>query len=322
MRTLKVIIMTRRSRLLKVPDFGCLRGIPSINITRGCMHSCIYCYARGFPDAPPEGEVHVYSNIPALLADEIERKRSHPRWVSFSTASDAFQPIDEVLDCTFRTMSLLLRAGIGVSFLTKGEIPQDFIDLFKKSPSLVRAKIGMVSLNEQYWRLFEPNTAHPLKRLHNIRSLISAGISVGVRIDPIIPFYSYNEGGVEGSIEHLMKRLHASGVRDISISHLIMRQHIMNHIMHTLPFKDAERIISLYRGQPWQSVITSARTKLLPGDIRTRDIGIFRDIAHRYGIQCRACGCKNPDLRWEPCHPWIKNDEIIAPVSRQLTLSF
>ena len=322
MEKLKVAKVERVSPVLNQPDFGCLRGIPSINITRGCMHSCVYCYARGFPDAPPKGEVYIYSNVLSLLEHELQRKKRLPQWVSFSTASDAFQAINEVLDLTFKIMNLLLEMGIGISFLTKGYIPREFIHLFKKKPSLVRARIGIVSLNEEYWRVFEPRTAHPQKRLKNIRNLIDAGIDVGVRIDPIIPFYSFNEKFPHESIEHLIKRLHASGVREISISHLVMRPSIMNQMMDELPFKDAKRIISLYKGQPWQRVITSAKTRLFPQEMRTKQIRIFKDIAERYNIKCHACGCKNPDLKWEPCHPWIKNDRALSPLSRQLTLSF
>jgi len=322
MNKLRLVRIERKSPVLNQPDFGCLRGIPSINITKGCMHSCVYCYARGFPDAPPKGEVYIYTNILPLLECEITKKKRLPQWVSFSTASDAFQAIDEVLDSTFKIMKLLLEMGIGISFLTKGYIPREFIDLFKKRPSLVRARIGIVSLNEEYRRVFEPRTAHPQMRLKNIRNLRDAGIDVGVRIDPIIPFYSFNEKSAYESIEYLIKRLHASGVREISISHLVMRPSIMNQMMDELPFKDAKRIISLYRGQPWQRVITSAKTRLLPQKMRTGQIKYIKEIAKKYGIKCHACGCKNPDLKWEPCHPWIKNDRALSPLSRQLTLSF
>jgi len=311
---IKLIKQNRKSAVLKPPIFGCLKGTPAINITRGCLHSCVYCYARGFTEAPPRGEVHLYENLPELLERELEnrmRRGRLPQWVSFSTASDAFQDIDEVLEITFKTIKLLLEKGIGISFLTKGYIYQEFIDLFTKYKDQIKARIGIVSLDEDYRRLFEPKTAPPFRRLLNIKNLIGAGVEVVVRIDPIIPL-------VSGSFESLIRRLKVAGVKNLTISHLIMRPSIMDQMFTELPFSVAKEIIMPYTGQPWQRVITSARTRLLPKHLRLKEIEEIKYIASRYGIDCRYCGCKNPDLKWEPCNPWV--DDSNLAVNGQLNL--
>jgi DNA repair photolyase len=299
----------RKSPILKPPVFGCLKDIPSINITRGCIHSCVYCYARGFTDAPPKGEVHLYVNLPEKLVRELDRKKRLPEWVTFSTASDPFQqtcskrgePIDDILTITYRTMKILLERGIGISLLTKGFIPDEIIGLFRKYPDRIKARIGIVSMNDDYKRLFETFAASPMKRLLNIRNLINAGIETTVRIDPIIP----NITDSEGELEHLIKRLKVHGVKSLSVSHLIIRPSIINQFVKELPFKTAKELIHLYHGQPWQRVITSARTRVLPKEMRINTYRIIKDIAKRYSIECHTCGCKNPDLPWEFCSPWI-----------------
>jgi|Deesub1362A_J573_1020465.scaffolds.fasta_scaffold00604_25 DNA repair photolyase len=303
---IRLVKEERRSAILKQPAFGCLRDVPSINITRGCMHSCVYCYARGFTDAPPKGEVYLYRNLAERLERELERKRRIPLWVSFSTASDAFQDMDEVLKVTYACMRVLLERGIGISFLTKGRIPDDFIGLFRRFPDRVKARIGIVSLNEEYKRLFEPYSATPFLRLRNIRRLVEAGVDVSVRVDPVIPGVTDSDG----SFEHLVKGLRASGVREISISAIIMRPSIMR-LFDELPRSIAWRIIKLYQGQPYQRVITSARTRLLPKALRMDIYGRFKAIARRYGLDTRVCGCKNPDLPWEFCSPWVDGGGLI-----------
>lgn len=332
---IKLIKENRKTSILKPPLFGCLKGIPSINITRGCLHSCVYCYARGFTDAPPKGEVHLYENLPEMLERELEKKRKLPRWVSFSTASDAFQDMDEVLRTTYSVMKIFLERDIGISFLTKGFIPSEFIELFKKYSDLIRARIGIVSLNEGYRRLFEPFSAHPLKRLLNIRNLINAGIDTSVRIDPIIPLiplyelWPLEKGDVrewgeerasEDSIEHLIKRLKVAGIKNISVSALVMRSSIVKQFVSELPFKVAKDILRLYRDQPYKRVITSARTKLLPREIRIAEYNSINKIARRYGIDCHICGCKNPDLPWEFCNPWVDEESLSNTTNKQLSL--
>ncbi len=327
LRSIKLIKVNRKSTILKRSIFSCLKDTPSINITKGCMHSCVYCYARGFTDAPPKGEIYLYQNLPELIEKELDRKKKLPNWMSFSSASDAFQNLDEILDITYRTMKLLLERGIGISFLTKGFIPLDFIELFKKYTFMssfancgikgsVRAKIGIVSLSEDYRNLFEPYTASTFQRLLNIRNLINAGIDVTVRIDPMIPGITDSEN----SIEHLLKSLKKEGIKNIAISFLVMRPSITNFFCE-LPSNIAQNILKYYHGQPWQSVITSAKTRLLQKNLRIARYSQVKRVSQRYGIDCKICGCKNPDLPWEFCSPWIEEqDTLINNNKKQLTL--
>lgn len=314
---LKIIKETRKSPVLKPSAFGCLKATPSINLTRGCIHSCVYCYARGFTGAPPPGEIHLYHNLPEILEGELARKRKIPSWVSFSTASDPFQAIDEVLEISYRAMRMLLQRGIGISFLTKGLIPSKFIDLFKRHAHLVKARIGIASLEEGYRELFEPFTAPLSQRLPLIYDLIQEGIETSARIDPLIPNVS---DGAE-SLERLVCALKASHVKDISVSHLVMRPSIMKQFQSELPSGLASKILRHYDGQPWQRVITSARTRLAPKPMRIVRYRRLKDTAAKYGLKCFMCGCKNPDLAWENCHPWISEKGLgNAAPQEQLSL--
>lgn len=314
MHSIKLIKVNRKSQILKPSVFGCLKDTPSINITKGCMHSCVYCYARGFTDAPPKGEVHLYKNLPEMLERELDRKRKLPRWVSFSTASDAFQDRDEILKTTYTVMKLLLERDIGISFLTKGFIPMELIELFTRYTHAVNAKIGIVSLSEDYRKRFEPFSASPFKRLLNIRNLNNINIGVSVRIDPIIPGITDSED----SLEHLMEKLNEAGVKNISVSSLVMRPSIMN-FFQALPLKTAKAIIKNYHDQPRQRIITSAKTRLMPRDMRIAQYRYIKGLAQRYGIHCSVCGCKNPDLPWEFCSPWLDKKEAFNH-NKQLAL--
>jgi DNA repair photolyase len=145
---MKLIEVDRKSRILTKAQFGCLRNAYALNITRGCEFTCVYCYARGYPDAPFSGEVQLYRNLAEKLAAELDspRRRSVIDRIVFNTASDSFQTHPAILDITYDTMSVLLERRIGFSFLTKGWIPDRFIALFTRFPELIVAKIGMVSL--------------------------------------------------------------------------------------------------------------------------------------------------------------------------------
>jgi len=110
----------RKGPILTPSSLPCLSDMPTINITEGCAHGCVYCYTQGYTNYPGAGRVVVFDNIPELVRTELPRKRRKPSRVYFSPSSDAFQPLQAVQAVTYETMSMLLHAGVEVAFLTKG----------------------------------------------------------------------------------------------------------------------------------------------------------------------------------------------------------
>ncbi len=306
----------RKTQVLKKPAFGCLKEIPAVNITRGCLHRCVYCYARGFPETPTN-EVHLYANLPEKLAKElnIRRKKGRlPPAVAFSTASDAFQPNPEILEITFQAMKELLKANVIVSFLTKGRISEKFWDLFTEHAHLVQARFGLVSLDMGYHSFFEPRTATPYLRLRQIERSVALGLSPTVRIDPVIPGITDREE----SIESLLKHLANVGIKEVSVSYLVLRPTVVKQMQKELPHGLFKKILSYYRGQPWVKVITSATTKLAKLEVRKRGYNLFKTIGKAYNLEVKICGCKNPDLPFEFCAPWEIRKKDTRPKQLEL----
>ncbi len=292
----------RKSPVLKTPAFGCLQGIPAINITRGCLHRCAYCYARCFPETPSHG-VFLYQNLPEKLAKEISSRKKRgllPDVVTFSTASDLFQPHPEILKITHCSLRLLLEEGINISFLTKGRITNEFWELFALYPDLVEARFGLISLSLTYHSLFEPRTANPYLRLRQIEKASLIGLKPSVRIDPVIPQISDRPE----KIFKLFRSLKNVGVKEVSVSYLVLRPGVMKQLRQELPRDIFFSILRAYQGVPWCQVITSATTKLVQKERREEGYKLFRQIGKELGIRVRVCGCKNPDLPYESCFPW------------------
>ena len=295
----------RKSPVLKPPAFGCLRGTPAVNLTRGCLHTCVYCYARAFPETP-RTEVWLYENLPEKLSEEIRRlslRGKLPSSVTFSTASDLFQPHPEVRRLALEVLRLVLEAGLKVSFLTKGFIPEECWALFADYSSLIYPRIGLVSVLRDYHRLFEPRTAPPPVRLTQLERLSALGLNPSVRIDPVIPGVSDREEAVEA----LFRRLSLVGVKEVSVSYLVLRPGVIRQMARELPAGIFRSILKYYAGQPWQKIITSAVTKLARKEVREPGYALFREVGRAYGIRVRVCGCKNPDLPFEDCIPWERD---------------
>jgi hypothetical protein len=163
--TYEVVLADRKAAVLAPSTIKCLRGMPTVNLTSGCAHGCLYCYARGYNMFPGEGRVVVYANTFEKLKAELPRKRKRPAAVYFSPSTDAFQPLPEVLDLGYRCMEHLLESGVGVAILTKGLIPERHMRLFEAHAALVQAQIDVATLDAEAQKAFEPGAAAPAARV-------------------------------------------------------------------------------------------------------------------------------------------------------------
>jgi len=287
----------RKGKVLTHADFGCLKGIPTLNVTNGCLFQCAYCYARGYSQAPPKGEVQLYVNLPQLLKEELVRKRILPAVVILNTSSDCFQSHPDILRVTYEVMELLLDRAVGISFLTKGEIPARFLDLFRRFPERVLVQVGLVSLSERYAGDYEPYAAPPVRRVRNILNMNEIGISPEVRIDPIIPFLTDTEFEITG----LFRELKGAGVKKVTLSYLHLRPAIYEQLVEELSPLHRKLIEACFRNQSWTSVGSTTRTKLLPKIIREKGYQRIRPLAAEFGLNALICSCKNPDLPGDLC---------------------
>jgi DNA repair photolyase len=312
----EILPRLRKGKVLTPAQFGCLNGIPTLNITNGCIFRCTYCYARGYSQAPDKGAVHLYVNLPSLIEKELLRKRVIPSWAILNTSSDCFQPHPDILDVTYEVIRILLDHGIGISFLTKGVIPGRFFDLFGRSPEKILAQIGLVSLSERYWKGYEPHTPSPEQRIENIRRLKQVRISPEIRIDPIIPFVTDREI----DMMFFFERLKGLGVRRVTVSYLHVRPAIQQQLIKELSPLHRKVIESCFRTQEWKTVGSSSKTKLLPKPIREKGYARIKEIAERFGITALVCQCKNPDLKGDLCSSGRTRPVLKRKTSAQLPL--
>ena len=152
----RLVTKNRKSNVLTPSQLRCLSKIPTINITSGCFHSCIYCYTKGYSQHPGDDKVVLFANTVDKLKEELARKREKPVAVYFCPSCDPFQPIHQILDQTYRIMETLLKSDIGFQFLTKAVVPANFIKLFARYSNLVCAQVGLTCVDDNIRKIFEP----------------------------------------------------------------------------------------------------------------------------------------------------------------------
>lgn len=294
-RQVEVLLVERRSPLLRPSELPCRRGLPSTNLSWGCAHGCLYCYARGYSNAPPWGQVHLYGDAPRHLLAELDsprRRRSWPPYVQFSTATDVFQPLPQLHQLAHQVMASLLERSIGISILTKGQIPEAFYPLLAHHRGRVQVTVGLVAADPWYQRTFEPGAAPVEVRLGQLRRLAELGIAVAARMDPIIPGVTDSPSRLEATLSALAQ----VGVREVGASFLFLRPAVRRNLEMGLPTPLWQHILSLYRGGPHLPLAESKASWLPPPNYRQRSYQLLKEIAQSYGLVLRLCHCKNLDL--------------------------
>jgi DNA repair photolyase len=299
-----VVVVQRRQRkgpVLTPSSLPCLEKMPTINVTEGCAHGCVYCYTQGYSGYPGVGRVTLLENIPELVEAELRRKRRKPGRVYFSPSSDAFQPVPEVLDVTFRTMGILLEHGVEVALLTKGYVPERFLRLFADARARVFAQVGITTLDEDIRKTMEPNAASATQRLETISGLVRSGAFVRARLDPLVPSLTDTAENLGPLLDELQRR----GVRSIAASYLFLRPGFGQRLAH-LP--------SLANATVWtwhRLADGVGGGKMIDADHRRERFARLASLAAEHGIDVHICACKNPDL------PDATNCGIAGPSTEQ-----
>ncbi len=295
----EIIHITRKTSLLSPSTLACLSGLPTINLTSGCAHGCLYCYTRGYSVYPGEGRINLYADTLDRLRRELPRKRRMPVAVYFSPSSDLFQPVQEVLDLGYEVLKHLFENGVGAAFLTKGKIPKSHMDLFEKYPHLVRAQIGLTTIDEKLLKIFEPNAASPGIRLEQMKQLVCAGVITQARLDPILPGLTDDQE----TLDELLFKLSETGVRQAAAAVLFIRPAISGSLKrHISDKKMLDAVLSNFN-KKYRLDMRAQNSPViaLPVELRKAIYDRLNKAAQRHGISVKVCACKNPDLSSGSC---------------------
>ncbi|MGA2064018.1 MAG: radical SAM protein [Thermoguttaceae bacterium] len=297
---MEILHTSRKSRALVPSKLPCMAGMPTVNLTAGCAHQCLYCYARGYRCYPGPGRVLVYDNLLEKLRADLNRRRPRPVAIHFSPSSDLFQPVRETLDLAYDVLELVLGRGIGVVLLTKGSIPRRHMNLLAAHAPLVRVEIGIITPQRSLARLVEPGAASPETRLRQIRELLAHGVATRARLDPILPGATDDPDALHA----LCAALAAVGIREVSASVLFLRPAVLGGLRKGLgQGRRLRRLLAAFEhGKRLVLPGGLAPVLALPAARRRRIYDWLTAIAGQYAIAVHVCGCKNPDLAAGSCN--------------------
>jgi DNA repair photolyase len=263
-----------------------VKGMPfewTLNPYRGCTHGCHYCYARRYhtqfelnSDDQFASIIFVKTNFVDVLRKELARPSWEREYVAVGTATDCYQPIEGHYKLTRRSLQALLEFDNPAGVVTKGPMivrDKDVLMDLAAGPG-VSVYISVPTVDENAWRLLEPGTAPPMKRLRAVRELTDAGVRAGVLMNPIVPGITSKPA----LLERTVKAIADHGARFVGCNVMFLEGGTRDHFMRWLA-DEFPHMVDGYRGL--------YAGKYAPASYRQEVRSVISMLRQKYGLNGR-----------------------------------
>ncbi len=235
-RGMDFLHVNARTIINEVPAASRMPFRHTINVYRGCSHACTYCFARPTHEylglnlgEDFERRIVVKINAVELLRAELAGRRWAGDHIAMGTNTDPYQRCEGKYHLTQGVVRVLSDAANPFSILTKSTLILRDLDLLARAArrTEVRANLSIGTLDEEVWRLTEPGTPPPRRRVEAVRRLNEAGVPCGVLIGPVIPAMSDRPEQLAAVVDACV----AAGAVSISTIALHLRPGVREHFL-------------------------------------------------------------------------------------------
>lgn len=169
-------------------------GIPIadyvINPYVGCIHSCIFCYARFMKRFTGHNEewgkfLDTKVNGPDLIPTKT--KKYEDKYIFLSSVTDPYLPLERKYKLTRRIIQKLIPLKPALGILTKSDLILRDLDLIKQFKT---SEVGFSfsTMDEKVRKEVEPGASSVQNRINALKEIHESGIKTYVFISPILPF--------------------------------------------------------------------------------------------------------------------------------------
>jgi DNA repair photolyase len=238
-RGMEFLHVNARKIVNRVPEESRVPFRYTINAYRGCSHGCTYCFARPTHAYLGLGigedfdrKIVVKVNAAERLEGELRSKRWRGDHIAMGTNTDPYQKAEGKYHLTRGIIQVLARHANPFSILTKSTLVLRDLDLLASAAQVteVRVNLSVGTLDREVWRLTEPGTPPPDKRLDAVRRLNEAGVTCGVLVAPVLPGLSDRDE----QLAEVGAACAQAGAASVSVIALHLRKGVREHYLEWL----------------------------------------------------------------------------------------
>jgi DNA repair photolyase len=273
-----------RSIINTVPPESLMPFRHTINPYRGCSHACVYCFARPTHDYLGLGIGEDFERKIVVKVNAVERLRAELRsakWdgshIAMGTNTDPYQHAEGKYHLTRGIVETLSAARNPFSILTKSTLVLRDGALLAAAAQRtdVSVSFSIGTLDRSVWKLTEPGTPPPDRRVEAVRRLTDLGLSCGVLVAPVLPGLSDSEA----QLTEVVEACASAGAVSVNAVALHLRGTVRDHYFDWLGSARPD-LVRLHLGR-------FRRGAYQEDDERERVEGIVRAAARRCGVTGR-----------------------------------
>jgi DNA repair photolyase len=173
-----------------------------VNCYTGCLHNCVYCYARFMKrftaHEEPWGQfLDIKVNAPEVLTREVRRRK--PGTVFMSSVCDAYQPAEMRYKLSRQCLRILVDAGFDVGILTKSKLVTRDFDIMEGHDN---CGVGctLTTMDEQLRFRIEPGASPTRERIAALEEACTRGIKASAFLGPFMPGLSDSDEALDALI--------------------------------------------------------------------------------------------------------------------------
>ncbi len=251
------------------------------------------CFARPTHEYLGLGIGEDFDRKIVVKVNAVERVRaevSSAKWggdhIAMGTNTDPYQKAEGKYHLTRGIIGVLGEARNPFSILTKSTLVLRDLDVLTEAAARtsVRLNLSIGTLDRDVWRLTEPGTPPPDRRVDAVRRLNDAGIPCGVLVAPILPGLSDAPEQLEAVVDACV----AAGAVSISAIPLHLRPGVREHYLDWLEGARPD-LVALYRKRfEGRNGPRASQPKAVTEELSDRVRRLVRDAERRLGTPRRA----------------------------------
>ncbi|MDR1363493.1 MAG: radical SAM protein [Spirochaetaceae bacterium] len=187
---------------------GILSSNNGMNISRGCIHGCIYCDARSkcYNMNHDFEDVEIKINAPALLEQKLKSKHKKCM-ISTGAMSDPYIPITENLRNIRTCLEIIEKHGFGLVIQTKSDLILKDLDLLIKINNNAKCIVEttLTTFDEKLCKIIEPNVSTTNERFNILKTMRDKGIQTIVWLSPVLPFINDTKENLLGILNYCIE---------------------------------------------------------------------------------------------------------------------
>lgn len=179
-----------------------------MNIYRGCVHGCKYCFAMYSHSYLGDengyfNDIYVKTNIVEKLEEQLRKASWKKEVINIGGVTDSYQPAEKHYNIMPDILKLMIKYKNPCIISTKSDLILRDFEIIEKLADITYVNIAatITCANENMRQKLEPKGAESIKRFEMLKEFSKTKAHTGVHFMPIIPFITDSRENIMGIYE-------------------------------------------------------------------------------------------------------------------------